>query len=154
MSSIKEDIKKICKNIKWWNSSHYILFVLESILTSSIKHILFVLIYDGLITVIFKSWSSNTLATECEEPIHWKRSWYRERLRAEGEGDDSRWDGWMASPTLDMTLSKLQEIMKDREAWRAAVPGVTKSWTWLSDWATTTTTTIMDLFTHVYNFSV
>ena len=99
MSSIKEDIKKICKNIKWWNSSHYILFVLESILTSSIKHILFVLIYDGLITVIFKSWSSNTLATECEEPIHWKRSWYRERLRAEGEGDDSRWDGWMASPT-------------------------------------------------------
>ena len=35
--------------------------------------------------------------------------------------------------TMDMNLSKLQEIMKDREAWRAAVHGVTKSWTQLSD---------------------
>ena len=34
---------------------------------------------------------------------------------------------------LDMSLSKLQEIVKDREAWRAAVHGVTKSWTELSD---------------------
>ena len=33
----------------------------------------------------------------------------------------------------DMSLSKLQEIVKDREAWRAAVPGVTKSQTQLSD---------------------
>ena len=30
-------------------------------------------------------------------------------------------------------LSNLQEIVKDREAWRAAVPGVSKSWTHLSD---------------------
>ena len=35
--------------------------------------------------------------------------------------------------SLDMGLSKLQEIIKDREAWRAAVHGVTKSWTLLSD---------------------
>ena len=36
---------------------------------------------------------------------------------------------WLASITdsLDMSLSKLQEIVKDREAWRAAVHGVTKS---------------------------
>ena len=45
------------------------------------------------------SWNSNTLATWCEEPTHWKRPWCWERLRAGGEGDDRRWDGWMASPT-------------------------------------------------------
>ena len=31
--------------------------------------------------------------------------------------------------SVDMSLSKLQEIVKDREAWRAAIHGVTKSWT-------------------------
>ena len=35
--------------------------------------------------------------------------------------------------SMDMSLNKLQEIVKDREAWRTAVRGVTKSWTQLSD---------------------
>ena len=42
---------------------------------------------------------------------------------------------WLVGITdsIDMTLSKLQEIVKEREAWRAAVQGVTKSRTRLSD---------------------
>ena len=37
---------------------------------------------------------------------------------------------------MDMSLSRLWEMVKDRETWRAAVHGVTKSCTWLSDWIT------------------
>ena len=44
-------------------------------------------------------WSSNTLATWCEELTHLKKHWYWERLKAGGEGNDRGWDGWMASPT-------------------------------------------------------
>ena len=39
----------------------------------------------------------------------------------------------------DMIFSKLQKIVEDREAWHAAVHGVSKSWTQLSDWTTTIT---------------
>ena len=63
-----------------------------------------------------------------------ERPWCWERLKAEGEGDDRGWDGWMASMTQWTSLSKLRQMVKDREAWCATAHGVAKSWTWLSDW--------------------
>ena len=45
------------------------------------------------------SWNSNTLATWCENLTHLKRPWCWERLRAGEEGNNGRWDAWMASLT-------------------------------------------------------
>ena len=43
-----------------------------------------------------------------------------------------RWVGGITD-SVDMSLSRLRELVMDREAWRAAIHGVTKSWTRLSD---------------------
>ena len=61
-----------------------------------------------------------------------KRPWCWERLKAGGEGNDREWDGWMSM--MDMSLSMLQELVMDREAWHVAVHGVAKSQTRLSNW--------------------
>ena len=82
------------------------------------------------------NWSSNTLATWwCKELTHWKKPWRWERLRAGEEGDIRGWDCIIDS--MDLSLSKLRDIVNDREAWRVAVHGVTKSQTGLTNWTAT-----------------
>jgi len=48
--------------------------------------------------------------------------------------------------SMDTSLSKLQEIVKDREAWHSVVHGVSKSQTHLSDWTTVTLFSLLEIY--------
>ena len=86
--------------------------------------------------------------TDAESPIIWPpdvESWLIGKDPDAGKEWNQRgkrwWQRmrWLGSITdsMDMNLSKLQEIVEDRRAWRAVVHGVTDSWTWVNNWTTT-----------------
>ena len=69
---------------------------------------------------------------QCEEPTHWKRLRWWERLKAKEKGiAEAEIDN--ITDSVDMKLSKLQEIMQDSGAWPAAVCGIAKSGKWLNN---------------------
>ena len=96
-------------------------------------------------------WSSNTLATWCEELTHLKSPWCWERLKAGGEKNDRGWDGWMASPTQWTWI-----WVNSGSWWWTGRPGVLQSMglqsrTRLSDWTElnwTDTKSTPSLFNH------
>ena len=65
--------------------------------------------------------------------------------RRRGHQRMRRLDG--ITDAMDMNLSKLLDMVGDREAWCAEVHGVTKNWTWLGDW-TTTSLSLFHFFFH------
>ena len=80
--------------------------------------------------------NNKTLASEClgvyDTHIKVYKNW---RQKEKGTEDNKGWNGWMASLT-QWTWVWANEMVKDREAWRAAVHEVTKSRTQLSNWKT------------------
>ena len=62
------------------------------------------------------------MATWCKQPIHWKRSWCWERLKAEGEEGNRGWDGCIASP-----IQWIWTWANPRRWWRTGKPGMLQS---------------------------
>ena len=96
---------------------------------------------------------------EAEAPILWPpdlKSQLIKKTLMLGKIEDRRRRGQQKirildciTDSMDLSLSKLWEIAKEREAWRVAVHGLPKSWTWLGDW-----TTMLMLWKIIYAYTL
>ena len=83
--------------------------------------------------------AESSFSKESTKPVNQESAHLLYPIKIEGRGRGWQRMGWLYSTTnvMDMNLGKLQEMVRDREAWHAAVHGLAKCQTLLGNWTTT-----------------